>query len=223
MKNLVNRQQLLFTGTEWHSKFGSKLCKIHWEKHPRAFVKVVECSEIYNFPIHHFVHFHSNFLSFKRSNRGAVAQFRASRTAPQRRAPRVRRASRDSAFSHARAHIEASRSLPCHVPRTPSSVGRTACARRSAPCLRSTGAPTDAARRTAVKGRILLRTRVLSLPCVPPGYKMADETLAHLSTAGPASSLFAAVCQWVAGVEARAFALPAAVWPARPSLSPCQS
>jgi hypothetical protein len=28
----------------WHSKFGSRLCKIHWEKHPRAFLKVVEGS-----------------------------------------------------------------------------------------------------------------------------------------------------------------------------------
>jgi hypothetical protein len=28
MKNLINRQQLLFTETEWHSKFGSNLGKI---------------------------------------------------------------------------------------------------------------------------------------------------------------------------------------------------
>jgi hypothetical protein len=57
MKNLVNRQQLLFTETEWHSKFGCNLCKIRWEKHYRAFVKIVEGSEIYNFSIHHLVHF----------------------------------------------------------------------------------------------------------------------------------------------------------------------
>jgi hypothetical protein len=31
MKNLVNCQQLLFTETEWHSKFGSKLCKTRGE------------------------------------------------------------------------------------------------------------------------------------------------------------------------------------------------
>jgi hypothetical protein len=49
------------------------------EKHPRAFVKVVEGSEIYNFPIHHFVHFNSIFWSFKCSNRGAVTQGRAGR------------------------------------------------------------------------------------------------------------------------------------------------
>jgi hypothetical protein len=57
MKNLVNCQQLLFTETEWHSKFGSNLGKNHGEKHYRAFVKVVEGSEIYNFPIHHLIHF----------------------------------------------------------------------------------------------------------------------------------------------------------------------
>jgi hypothetical protein len=27
VENLVNCQQLLFTGTEWHSKFGYNLCK----------------------------------------------------------------------------------------------------------------------------------------------------------------------------------------------------
>jgi hypothetical protein len=31
--------------------------KNHGEKHHKAFVKVVEDSEIYNFPIHHLVHF----------------------------------------------------------------------------------------------------------------------------------------------------------------------
>jgi hypothetical protein len=61
VKNLVNYQQLLFTETEWHSKFGRNLSKIRWEKHTRAFVKVVEGSEIYNFPIHYFVQFCSNF------------------------------------------------------------------------------------------------------------------------------------------------------------------
>jgi hypothetical protein len=43
--------------------------KIRWEKHPRAFVKVVEGSEIYNFPIHYFVHFYSNFWRNSFSNR----------------------------------------------------------------------------------------------------------------------------------------------------------
>jgi hypothetical protein len=33
-----------------------------------AFVKVVEGSEIYNYSIHHFVHFYSKFWSFSISN-----------------------------------------------------------------------------------------------------------------------------------------------------------
>jgi hypothetical protein len=73
VKNLVNCQHLLFTETWRHSKFGCNLGKIRGEKHPRAFVKVVEGSEIYNIPIHHVVHFYSNFWSLKRSNRVAMA------------------------------------------------------------------------------------------------------------------------------------------------------
>jgi hypothetical protein len=46
-------------------------------KTPRASVKVVEGSEIYNFPIHHFVHFYSIFWRFLRSNRSTVKYFRA--------------------------------------------------------------------------------------------------------------------------------------------------
>jgi hypothetical protein len=53
VKNLVNWQHLLFTETWRYSKFCSNLCKIRGEKHHTAFVKVVEGSEIYNFPIHH--------------------------------------------------------------------------------------------------------------------------------------------------------------------------
>jgi hypothetical protein len=60
-----------------HSKFGSVLRKIRWEKHPRAFVIVVEGSEIYNFPIHHFVHFYSKFGRKSRSIRGTVKQIAA--------------------------------------------------------------------------------------------------------------------------------------------------
>jgi hypothetical protein len=57
VKNLVNWQYLLFAEPWRHSKFVSNLCKIRREKHPGAFVKVVEGSEIYNFRIHHSVHF----------------------------------------------------------------------------------------------------------------------------------------------------------------------
>jgi hypothetical protein len=38
------------------------LCKNRGEKHHRAFVKVVEGSEIYNFPIHHLVNFSYKIL-----------------------------------------------------------------------------------------------------------------------------------------------------------------
>jgi hypothetical protein len=61
VKNVVNRQQLLFTEAWRHSKFGCNLCKICCKKHYRAFVKVVEGSEIYNFAIYCLVHFSSNF------------------------------------------------------------------------------------------------------------------------------------------------------------------
>jgi hypothetical protein len=62
VEKLVDCQQLLFTRMWWHSKFGSNLCKNRGEKHYRAFVKVVEGSEIYNFPIHHLVHFSYKIL-----------------------------------------------------------------------------------------------------------------------------------------------------------------
>jgi hypothetical protein len=76
VKNLVNRQYLLFSEIGRHSKFGSILCKIRGEKHYTAFAKVVEGSEIYNFPIHHFVHFYSTFWSYACSNRDAGKRFR---------------------------------------------------------------------------------------------------------------------------------------------------
>jgi protein-arginine kinase activator protein McsA len=63
VENLVNCQQLMFTEIEWHSKYGSNLCKNCGQKHHRAFVKVVEGSEIYNFPIHQLVHFCYKILS----------------------------------------------------------------------------------------------------------------------------------------------------------------
>jgi hypothetical protein len=74
---LVNCKQLLCTETWRHSKLARRSCKIRREKHPRAFVKVVEGSEIYNFPIHHFVHFYSKFGRKSRSNRGTVKQIAA--------------------------------------------------------------------------------------------------------------------------------------------------
>jgi hypothetical protein len=62
MKNLVNCQQLLLIEIWRHSKFGGNLCKNRGEKHHIAFIKVVEGSEIYNFSIHHLVHFSYKIL-----------------------------------------------------------------------------------------------------------------------------------------------------------------
>jgi hypothetical protein len=72
---MVNRKYLLSTETWRHSMFGSVLCQIRSEKHHTAFVKVVEGSEIYNFPIHYFVHFYSTFWSYTCSNRDTGKQF----------------------------------------------------------------------------------------------------------------------------------------------------
>jgi hypothetical protein len=48
--------------------------------HPRAFVKVVECSEIYNFPIHHLVHFSCKTSSFYPSNSASPEENRPAAT-----------------------------------------------------------------------------------------------------------------------------------------------
>jgi hypothetical protein len=85
VKNLVNRQHLRFTETWRHSKFVNSLWKIRWEKYHTAFVKVVEGSEIYNFPIHHPGHFSWEILSYTRSNRDS----------PHRSTPERERARRD--------------------------------------------------------------------------------------------------------------------------------
>jgi hypothetical protein len=39
VENLVKCQQLLFTGTRWHSNFGCNLCKYRGEKHRSDFTK----------------------------------------------------------------------------------------------------------------------------------------------------------------------------------------
>jgi hypothetical protein len=125
-------------------------CKIRREKHPIAFLKVVEGNEIYNFPIDRNVHFSSRFWSYTRPNQGTAK--RVSRSAPHRAAAR-RRASR---LHHARLGFRAAhacrdhlgdRAPRCprlHAPREPLEVipPRTACRpagrrptdRRSRPC-----------------------------------------------------------------------------------------
>jgi hypothetical protein len=127
VKNLVNCQHLLFTETWRHSKFGGSLCKICWEKHPRAFVKVVEGSEICNFPIHHFVHFYSNFWSIFRSNRASWNGWRRAATSrrPARRARPAAPYTRTEQARDPRSEC-VPREVPLrHVEPSPSPAGRT--------------------------------------------------------------------------------------------------
>jgi hypothetical protein len=108
VKNLVNCQRLLCTETWRHSKLARRSCKIRREKHPRAFVKVVEGSEIYNFPIHHLVHFSCKNLSFYRSKRASPNNSR--KTATSRRAESV-------GAAPARAQAALASGPPAHAPR----------------------------------------------------------------------------------------------------------
>jgi hypothetical protein len=71
VENLVNCSRVLFTGIEWHSKFAIRLCKIGGAKPHRAYVKVVEGSEIYNFGINTSMHFSCKKLSKALSNEAA--------------------------------------------------------------------------------------------------------------------------------------------------------
>jgi hypothetical protein len=57
---LSQRLHTLFTGIEKTCILACNLCKICWEKHHRAFVEVVEGSDLYKFPYYHLVHFSSN-------------------------------------------------------------------------------------------------------------------------------------------------------------------
>jgi hypothetical protein len=159
MKNVVNCQQLLFTDTWQHSKFGSGLCKIRWEKHPRAFVKVVEGSEIYNFPIHHLEHFSCNFWSFSMSNSACwinsvtMPRRRAGQSAERARAPRhvASLYRRTQAEADPRLSVHASRPrevLSGHVPRPKSPPARTPVTSGPSAPFPCAHAPTEADRRT---------------------------------------------------------------------------
>jgi hypothetical protein len=92
VKNLIDWQHLLFTGTWRHSKLARRSCKIRWEKHPRAFLEVVEGDWIYNFRIQILFNFYSKFWRKSCLNRGTVkilgarARRRAASLAQPRRA-----------------------------------------------------------------------------------------------------------------------------------------
>jgi hypothetical protein len=68
-------------------------------------VKVIGGSEIYNFPIHHFVHLYSSFWRFLRLNSGTMNFFRDGDATPRR------------AYLDVRAHPAASRGP--HLPEVP--------------------------------------------------------------------------------------------------------
>jgi hypothetical protein len=110
VKYLVNRQHLLFIKTWRHSEFGSNLCKIRLEKHYTAFVKVVEGSEICNFPLYHFEHFYSEFLRKCQSNVASLTRLRRAAPRPRRclsaRAHRPRTCPPRPLLPHDRAHAE---------------------------------------------------------------------------------------------------------------------
>jgi hypothetical protein len=90
VKILVNWQYLLFTGTWRHSMLASRFCKICGQKHPKAFVKVVERSGISNFGIHCSVHFSTNFWSKSLSNQPAPQRVALERDVAMRRERRRR-------------------------------------------------------------------------------------------------------------------------------------
>jgi hypothetical protein len=66
-EKLGQLQFSLFISTLQNPNFASRSCSNRRDKHYTTFVKVVEGSEIYNFPIHHFVHFYSTFWRKTRS------------------------------------------------------------------------------------------------------------------------------------------------------------
>jgi hypothetical protein len=94
----------------------SRFCKIHGEKHPRAFVKVVEGSEISNFGIHCSVHFSTNFWSKSQSNQSAPQHVVLDRDVASRRAP-ARAAARQGRPPWRSSPRAASRGLPFPRPR----------------------------------------------------------------------------------------------------------
>jgi hypothetical protein len=81
-------------------------------------VRVVEGSEIYNFPIHTLVHFSCKKLSFYRSNKASPKQFRADATSP---AP-PRAGARPSAFEPPGLRLEAALPQATRPPRPPRSL-----------------------------------------------------------------------------------------------------
>jgi hypothetical protein len=77
-----------------------------------AFLKVVDGSEIYNFPIHYFVHFYSTFWIFTCSNRGTVTEFSVGRCRAAPRCDVARASPRTQAQCVARGRASLGRGPP---------------------------------------------------------------------------------------------------------------
>jgi hypothetical protein len=166
-------------------------------KHNRAFVKVVEGvegSEIYNFAIHHFVHFYSNFWSFSISTvpvevtsspRSDVAPARAPGAPAPRRTRRTVGPRPHTRLSEAAARPEVPRPEVAHGPSTLGVRARRmsllaracapvpACAdrrlpRASGPSLPSLSSVSQRGRTTAIKGAPQGAPRVPVVPQPEP-------------------------------------------------------
>jgi hypothetical protein len=121
VENLVNCQQLLFTRIEWHSKFGSSLCKNRWEKHHRAFIKVVEGPKIYNFAYYTSEHFSCKIWSKTRSNMGKPKRWSRSSLRPPSAGVAEHRGRLPSAASNPRnGTLGEPTPFPCPFPAEPS-------------------------------------------------------------------------------------------------------
>jgi hypothetical protein len=161
-----------------------------------AFVKVVEGSEIYNFPIHHLVHFYSKFWSFTCSNSGRVKRIRASRcrAAPARRTASASGPPRLCEAAHL-PRIPAYQSVlksACHAPPRRSHGTCALCTERTAgpSAARSPGrAPTEAA---AILRRHLRRHPVVTgehapflRPSTPPPSRVRQTIAAPAAPPRP--------------------------------------
>jgi hypothetical protein len=171
-------------------------------------VKVVEGSEIYNFPIHYFVHFYSTFWSYTCSNRGtgkhfgqprrAVPPARAPRAPPETRTlPRSRapRPHAPSAWASRPQHVVPTTAVPSPAPtcvagvpaayKSPGSASRVRAA--ATPALAATGRPATRPEPPAGASRCRRgepRARQAALPncgTLHPAWRMLE--LAHLLTA----------------------------------------
>jgi hypothetical protein len=142
---------------------------------------VVEGNEIYNFPIHHFVHFYSTFWSFTCSNRDTVTQLgqstprrpRHARRAPARPLPRRSRLAPSKAIarlSKAPRPENASRSAPPYRLAQRPAVRRMSSGRKhpeAPPCVhRSLGGTRIDYKRRPLASRT--GTAGLQPPCPPP-------------------------------------------------------